>query len=150
MPTGTSRRKIILPVLVIRKNGEKLTAHTLDLSDASARLGGIATPLVLGEVVELQNGSARGKFQVFWMGPSGSAMEGQAGMRSLEPGNPIWEGGSVRTMKEDTPCSVTPAAQPARKARANEKRGHDRYECSGAAAPPPAGFPAPAAPVGAD
>jgi hypothetical protein len=134
MPTGTLRRKIILPVIVIRKNGEQHTAHTLELSDASVRLGGFATPLVPGEVVEIQHGSAQGKFQVFWMGPSGSAMEGQAGMRSLEPGNSIWEGRSVRTMKEDTPCSVTPAAQPARKKRANEKRGHDRYECSGAAA----------------
>jgi len=134
MPTRTLRRKIILPVTIIREDGEQHAAHTLDLSDTSVRLGGLATLLVPGEVVEIKSGSARGKFQVFWMGPSGSAMEGQVGIRNLEPGKSIWEGGSVRTMKEDTPCSVTPAAQPARKKRADEKRGHDRYECSGAAA----------------
>lgn len=134
MPTITLRRKIILPVTIIRESGEQHAAHTLDFSYTSARLGGLATLLVPGEVVEIKHGSARGKFQVFWMGPSGSAMEGQAGMRNLEPAKSIWEGGSVRTMKEDTPCSVTPADQPARKERADEKRGHHRYECTGAAA----------------
>ena len=125
-----------MPVTIIRENGERHEAHTLDFSNTSARLGGLATLLVPGEVVEIQNGSARGKFQVFWMGPSGSPMEGQAGMRSLEPKKSIWEASTVRTMKENTPCSVTPTTQsaPQEKELANEKRGHRRYECLGSAA----------------
>src|SRR5882724_7628901 len=85
------RRKVVLPVTIIRRGGaEKQLAHTLDLTEASARLGGLCTLLEPGEVVEIARGTAKAKFQVFWMGAPGSAMEGQAGVRNLELNKSIW------------------------------------------------------------
>src|SRR6266481_919341 len=87
----TLRRKLLLSVTVIRHDGrEKQLAHTLDLTEVSARLGGLRTLLEPGEVIELQRGAVKAKFQVFWMGAIGSAMEGQAGVRSLDTGKAIW------------------------------------------------------------
>ncbi|HMC31532.1 MAG TPA: hypothetical protein VKL99_11915, partial [Candidatus Angelobacter sp.] len=77
------RRKMVLPVTIIRPNSqEEQLAHTLDLTEVSARLGGLSSLLEPGEIVEIQRGSVKAKFQVFWMGALGSAMEGQAGVRS--------------------------------------------------------------------
>ena len=88
---GTFRRKVVLPVTVVRHNGqEKQLAHTLDMTENSARLGGLSTQLEVGEIIEVQRGAARGKFQVFWMGAPGSAMAGQAGVRSLSRDKSIW------------------------------------------------------------
>src|SRR5882672_10053755 len=91
-PTRRSlRRKMVLPVTVVRRGGqEKYLSHTLDLTDDSARLGGLRYMLEPGEIVELQRGVSKAKFRVVWMGAPGSAMEGQAGVRSLEPGKVIW------------------------------------------------------------
>jgi hypothetical protein len=78
------RRKMVLPVTVLRQNGrDKQLAHTLDLTEVSARLGGLRSLLEPGEVIEIQRGTLTAKFQVFWMGAAASAMEGQAGTRDL-------------------------------------------------------------------
>jgi hypothetical protein len=88
---STFRRKVVLPITVMRCYGqEKQLAHTLDLTENSARLGGLPSPLEPGEVIEIQRGAVKAKFQVFWMGASGSTMDGQAGVRSLEPNKSIW------------------------------------------------------------
>src|SRR5689334_11680459 len=87
----TLRRKMVLPVTLIRNDGqEKQLAHTLDLTSTSARLGGLLSLLEPGEVVEIQRGPVKARFQVVWMGAPGSAMSGQAGVRSLEPHKSIW------------------------------------------------------------
>ncbi len=116
------RRKIVLPVTVIRRHlGQSQLAHTVDLSDSSARLGVTA------------------RFQVFWMGSPGSALEGQAGIRSLEPDKPIWglDSGKEKDKEEDEkdgdsgiPVSLPVATAPL----PGEKRWHSRLECAGAAA----------------
>src|SRR6266700_241411 len=132
------RRKVVLPVTVVRRNGqEKQLAHTLDVTETAARLGGLCSLLDPGEVIEICRGTAKAKFQVFWMGAPGSAMEGQAGVRSLELNKGIWgvdlppdetdvvsEGEIVR--KEMPPVRTT--AHPT-----GEKRWHTRFECSGGA-----------------
>ncbi|HYL93171.1 MAG TPA: hypothetical protein VEW69_08435, partial [Alphaproteobacteria bacterium] len=69
------RRKVVLPVTVVRHDGaERQLAHTLDLTETSARLGGLCCVLETGEIIELQRGNNKSKFQVFWMGAPGSAM----------------------------------------------------------------------------
>jgi hypothetical protein len=132
------RRKVVLPVTVIRRNGlEKQLAHTLDLTEGAARLGGLCSLLEPGEVIEVLRGTTKAKFQVFWMGAPGSAMEGQAGVRSLELNKSIWgvnlpadetdvapNGGIVR--KEMPPVRTEGRT-------AGEKRWHTRFECSGGA-----------------
>src|SRR5260221_2583842 len=132
------RRKVVLPVTVVRRNGqEKQLAHTLDVTETAARLGGLCSLLDPGEVIEICRGTIKAKFQVFWMGAPGSAMEGQAGVRSLDLNKSIWgvdlpvdetdvvpDGGIVR--------AETPHVHTAPRA-AGEKRWHTRVECSGAA-----------------
>jgi hypothetical protein len=132
------RRKMVLPVTVLRHNGEeKQLAHTLDLTEVSARLGGLCSLLDPGEVIEIQRGAVKAKFQVFWMGAPGSAMEGQAGVRSIEPNKNIW---GINLPNDEADPSAEAAKQ--RKSScetrvdgrsATEKRWHTRFECSGGA-----------------
>src|ERR1051326_4689171 len=130
------RRKVVLAVTIIRRNGqEKILAHTLDLTENSARLGGLATPLEPGEIIEMQRGEERAKFQVFWMGAPGSAMNGQAGVRSLEPCRPFW-GINVPLDEPDKPVDTARVRSEVSAVRdtsqlPGEKRWHHRYPCSG-------------------
>jgi len=131
------RRKMVLPVTVIRQNGqEKQLAHTLDLTEISARLGGLLSLLEPGEIIEIQRGAVKAKFQVFWMGAPGSAMAGQAGVRSIEPQKNIW--GINLPADETDSAAQTAALRKNAHSRsegrpATEKRWHTRFECTGGA-----------------
>jgi len=131
------RRKVVLPVTVIRRNGEeRLLAHTLDMTEISARLGGLGTQLEPGELIEVQRGAVKAKFQVHWMGTPASALAGQAGVRSVDPNKSIWgiqlppdePDITIDTLEVRTGASATRAFQP--QAKPEE---HARYECSGGA-----------------
>ncbi|HET8890506.1 MAG TPA: hypothetical protein VFQ41_16505 [Candidatus Angelobacter sp.] len=88
---GKLRRKMVLPVTVFRGQGEaKQLAHTLDVTETSARLGGLRMQLEPGEIIEIQRGGIKAKFQVYWMGVPGTQLEGQAGVRGLDQGKSIW------------------------------------------------------------
>ncbi|HKV95468.1 MAG TPA: hypothetical protein VJW20_23175 [Candidatus Angelobacter sp.] len=88
---GKLRRKMVFPVTIIRRNGEeKQLAHTLDVTEISARLGGLNVLLLPGEIVEIQRGGIKAKFRVYWMGAVGTDLEGQAGVRGLDPAKSIW------------------------------------------------------------
>lgn len=85
------RRKVVLAVTVSRCNGQdKQLAHTLDITETSARLGGLSTRFEPGEMVDLQRGAIKGRFQVVWIGTHGTATERQVGVRSMEPNKVIW------------------------------------------------------------
>jgi len=85
------RRKVVLAVTVSRCNGqEKQLAHTLDITESSARLGGLSSKFEPGEMIDIQRGAIKGRFQVVWMGAPGSLTERQAGVRSMEPNKVIW------------------------------------------------------------
>jgi len=82
---------MVLPVTVLRgQGGEKQLAHTLDVTEISARLGGLRMQLEPGEIIEIQRAGVKAKFQVLWMGLPGTETEGQAGVRGLDPGKSIW------------------------------------------------------------
>ena len=88
---GKLRRKMVLPVTVLRgQGGEKQLAHTLDVTEISARLGGLKMQLEPGEIIEIQRAGVKAKFQVHWTGMPGTETEGQAGVRGLDPGKSIW------------------------------------------------------------
>jgi hypothetical protein len=88
---GKLRRKMVLPVAVLRGKGEqKQVAHTLDVTEISARLGGLRMQLEPGEIIEIQRGAVKAKFRVYWIGMPGTQTEGQAGVRGLDPGKSIW------------------------------------------------------------
>src|SRR5258708_955539 len=95
------RRKAVLPVTIIRQDGlQKQPAHTLDITGNSAKLGGLTAPLEPGEIIEVQRGVSRAKFQVAWMGAAGSPTAGQAGVQCLDSNKRIW-GGSVAPDETD-------------------------------------------------
>jgi hypothetical protein len=134
---GRLRRKVVLPVTVIRRNGEeRLLAHTLDMTEISARLGGLGTQLEPGEVIEVQRGAVKAKFQVHWMGTPASALAGQAGVRGVDPNKSIWNiplpadepDISIDTLEVRIGASPTRAFQAMAKAEE-----HARYECSSGA-----------------
>jgi hypothetical protein len=88
-------------------------------------------------VIEIQRGAVKARFQVFWMGAPGSAMEGQAGVRSLEPHKSVW---GISLPADETDDALH--AGPNRKAATDmhlegrpvtEKRWHTRFECTGSA-----------------
>jgi len=84
------RRKVVLAVSIIRcSNQEKQLAHTLDITESSARLGGLSTRFESGEMIEIQRGAIKARFQVVWMGKTGTPTERQAGVRAMEP-KVIW------------------------------------------------------------
>jgi len=132
------RRKVVLALHVVRRsNSEKQLAHTLDITETSARLGGLNFLLEPGEVVEIRRGAAKARFEVVWMGAPGSGLDGQAGLRSMEPNKNIWGVDlpedekdlqvSVHTLRNSAPQVAKPSDRPA------GKRAHERYPCSGSA-----------------
>jgi hypothetical protein len=85
------RTTAVLPVTVFRNDGaQRQVAHTLDVTENSARLGAIHIPIEPGEIIEIQRGASRAKFQVFWVGALGGLLAGQAGVRLITGGKSIW------------------------------------------------------------
>lgn len=118
------------------KQGKQL-AHTLDITRTSARLAGLNLMLEPGEVIEIRRGALKGRFEVVWMGAPGSALDSQAGVRSLEPGKDIWgvelPGDekditvNAGMLRDSNPPVRTHSAAP------TGRRAHERYACSGSA-----------------
>ena len=136
---GKLRRKMVLPVAVLRGNGEeKQLAHTLDVTETSARLGGLRMPLEPGEIIEIQRGGVKAKFRVYWAGAPGSELEGQAGIRGLDSGKKsIW---SIHLPPDQPDVAIDAfpfrriskdGASPA--SFFSEQRPGGRHECSGGA-----------------
>jgi hypothetical protein len=132
---GKLRRKLVLPVTVVRGDGEqKQLAHTLDVTEISARLGGLNMMLESGEIIEIQRGARKAKFQVYWMGAPGTELEGQAGIRGIDPGKSIWSAhlppdqpdvvSDTLHLRRKTPPSRIPIGN------SSEHRPGIRYECS--------------------
>jgi hypothetical protein len=135
---GKLRRKMVLPISIIRSNGvERQLAHTLDVTEISARLGGLSVQLHPGEIVEIQRGGVRAKFRVYWMGTPGTDLEGQAGVRGLDPGKTIWSthlpadesdvSVDAPHLRRTTPSSRTPVVSD------SEQRLPARYELNAGA-----------------
>src|SRR5262245_22215764 len=115
---GKLRRKMVFPVTVVRSSGERQLAHTLDVTEISARLAGLNIMLQPGEIVELQRGGRKAKFRVYWMGEQDTKLAGQAGIRGLDPAKSIWSihlpgdvpdvYADVLHLRQNTPSSQTP------------------------------------------
>jgi hypothetical protein len=137
------RRKMVLPVTIVRRGGEeKYLAHTLDLTEDSARLGGVRLAFEPGEIIEIHRRAVKAKFQVAWMGTPGTPTSGQAGVRSLEPGKDIWN----ISMPADE-ADILPIAGGTRvntePGPAGQGRRHRRFACSGVASVRTDGSPYP-------
>lgn len=132
------RRKVVLPVTIIRNNGkEKQVAHTLDVTTTSARLGGVYTSIQPGEVIELHRGAVRARFRVVWIGAPQSPLVGQAGLQGLFTGKSLW-GVDLPADEPDIAVDTEhvrsryPLVRTAATA-VEEPRWHKRLECAGTA-----------------
>jgi hypothetical protein len=85
---NSPRRKMVLPVKVSIDKVTQL-AHTIDITDTGARLGGLRTRLQPGMIVNLQRGSHKAKFRIAWIRQL-VPNELQAGVECLEPQNNFW------------------------------------------------------------
>jgi len=82
------RRKMVLPVKVSIAKVTHL-AHTIDITHAGARLGGLRAQLQPGMTVNLQRGQQKAKFRIAWVRQL-APNELQAGIECLEPHPNFW------------------------------------------------------------
>lgn len=117
------------------------TARTVDISGQGARLAGITGPKQLGDVLGVQHGDQKARFQVVWVGANDTADQGQIGITCLDAGRCIWaealQGGALDQFGQgpeilsagataDEPAPADGNATPA------ERRRYPRYACAGA------------------
>ncbi|HXP47986.1 MAG TPA: PilZ domain-containing protein [Terriglobales bacterium] len=116
------------------------TARTVDISGQGARLAGITGPKQLGEVLGVQHGNQKARFQVVWVGANGTADQGQIGIACLDAGRCIWaealKGAPDQFVQGPeilSPGAAVAAAVPAAGVAAQaERRRYPRYACAGA------------------
>jgi len=84
----SNRRRMVLPVKFTVDDATHL-AHTVDITGAGARLGGLRAQLTVGASIELQRGSRKAKFQIKWISQIGPN-EMQIGIECAEPQEQFW------------------------------------------------------------
>jgi hypothetical protein len=87
------RLALAVPVKVFPDVGsvESQNCCTYEISTTGVRL--VAPPGIknVGQTIWLQRQNRRARFKVIWIGESGTQLEGQVGVETLEPSNVIWE-----------------------------------------------------------
>ena len=114
-------------------------AHTLDISGRGARLGRIAGPKQPGDVIGVQYGNQKGRFQVMWVGSEGTPAQGQIGIQCMDVGRCLWGEALQGAAGQfgQGPEILNPGTTPAAKAQASgskahaERRRYARYQCQG-------------------
>jgi hypothetical protein len=78
-------------VLPVKLSIDEITrlAHTVDITDAGAALGGVRVQLQPGKIIALQRGSKKAKFRIAWIREL-APNEWRAGVESLERQNNFW------------------------------------------------------------
>jgi|GEM_PF-5707280 len=67
-----------------------VVGQTLNFSQEGARLGKIQARVKCGDEVSIEYRGNRACFVIIWMGPPHSIVEGQLGLKSLEPTEKLW------------------------------------------------------------
>jgi len=116
------------------------TARTVDISGQGARLAGITGPKQLGDVLGVQHGNQKARFQVVWVGANGTADQGQIGITCLDGGRCIWAEALQSAPDQfgqgpevlNTGAAAAAPAPAAGSAAPAERRRYPRYACGGA------------------
>jgi hypothetical protein len=82
------RKKMVLPVK-ISVGGSSGLAHTVDITDTGAALGGVRMQLQTGGIVGLQRGSNKSKFRIAWVREL-APNELRVGIECLEKQSNFW------------------------------------------------------------
>ena len=86
----SKRTKAVVPVrLWIAGNKDSHLAHTLDVSNHGAKLGGCRAEIKVGDHIEIQYRQKNAQFRVVWI-TAGTGSERQIGAECLEPGKQLW------------------------------------------------------------
>ena len=106
-----SRVKAVLPVRVASSDpsGKSYSelVHTLDISEAGARLGSVHQLLKIGTLLTLQYKQHRGTFRVVWTEQLSGSREHQVGLQALNARD-LW--GCGAELRSRQPQPMQPAA----------------------------------------
>jgi hypothetical protein len=107
-------------------------AHTLDVSVDGAKIGGISSPVELGDVIEIQYRHRRASFRIIWIkSPNVGARVLHAGVSCTVEGKNIW-GIEENAEFVDHAGSIADVAE-CGPAAAQERRMHRRYSITATA-----------------
>lgn len=114
-------------------------ARTVDISGRGARLAGINSPKQHGDIIGVQHGDQKARFQVMWVGEEGTAAQGQIGIQCMDAGRCLWAEALKSTPDQfgQGPEILSPGTTVAKpvpdsggEARV-ERRRYPRYQCAG-------------------
>ena len=130
-----ARVRTVLPVRVfgMDSSGKPFTAlaHTLDITNSGARLGGVQHSLKIGDIVGVQRGTDKARFRIAWIGSVENHNAGQVGLECAQQNKNIWNiifeespPDTFDISKLDPPRPSTPAPP-----QSSERRDFIRYPC---------------------
>jgi hypothetical protein len=113
-------------------------AHTVDISGRGARLAGIQSPKQRGDIIGVQRGEQKARFQVMWVGEVSTAAQGQIGIQCMDAGRCLW----VEALKNGSdqfgqgpeilsPVTIAEKASAGGGEARVERRRYPRYPCAG-------------------
>jgi hypothetical protein len=126
---NTDRLKLVLPVRLwgVDTTGKPFhqMAHTLNVNQSGARIGGVRVLVPVDEIVGVQYKHKKARFKVVWLGKPGTKSEEQIGITHIQGEQEIWP--------LEMPASVIhdEYEPPPPKKSDLDKRDVRRYACSG-------------------
>jgi hypothetical protein len=133
--TGLRREERIpvqLPVRIWGMDANKKpfiqSASTADVTRSGARIIGMATATMQGEIIGIQHGDVKSRCKIAWTGTEGTPRAGQIGIRMLEMDKFLW-GDAMQAAKDALrKKTVVPGAAPP---PAAGRRLYARHACNG-------------------
>jgi hypothetical protein len=113
------------------------SACTLDVAGRGARVSGIKFASKAGEIVLVERGKLRARFNIAWAGQPGSSREGQLGLIAIDPLLGLWgietapPDGGAEMEPDSAVLPPLPPASAAPVAAAAVSRALARYTCRG-------------------
>lgn len=109
-------------------------AHTIEVSDTGARLGGIVVPLKLDDIIGVQNNAEKARFRVLATAVPESQETGQVELHCLQPEKKIWGDLNALVSADPVPTLLITQPPPAKLDREStsstqERRHFTRYKC---------------------
>ena len=126
---STDRLKLVLPVRLwgVDTTGKPFhqMAHTLNVNQSGARLGGVRVLMPIDEIVGVQYKHKKARFKVVWLGRLGTKSEEQIGITRIQGEPEIWP------LEMPTVAIQDQYEPPPPKKSDLDKRDVRRYACSG-------------------
>lgn len=126
---NTDRLKLVLPVRLwgVDTTGKPFhqMAHTLNVNQSGARLGGVRVLMPIDEIVGVQYKHKKARFKVVWLGRPGTKSEEQIGITRIQGEPEIWP-------LEMPVVAIQDQYEPPPPKKSDlDKRDVRRYACSG-------------------